>query len=127
MSSSKPVRSRPHSVYIRLDEAEHGAIQVAASAAHISNAAFVRRQTLAAIGAPEITPARRGGTGLPPEDVAAVAALSADVRRATGATVQLSKALRLAGHSGFHDLAERVVTDLRRQADDLTTIIARVK
>lgn len=127
MSSSEPVRSRPHSIYIRLDQAEYRGIGAAASAAGISNAAFVRRQALAAIGAPEITPARRGGTSLPPEDVAAVAALSADVRRQTGATVQLAKALRDAGHGSFHALAERILADLRRQADDLTTIIARLK
>lgn len=120
-------RRLSHQVNIGLTshEAEH--VDAAAHAAGVSRAAFARRHLLAAVGQADMTRAHRGGTRVPPEDVVAVAALSGDVRRATGATVQLSKALREAGHGTFHALAERVLVDLRRQADDLARIIERLR
>ncbi|MHA6731580.1 hypothetical protein [Devosia sp. A369] len=125
--SISQTRRLSHQINIGLTaiEAEH--VDAAAQSAGVSRAAFARRHVLAAVGRVDTTSARRGGTALPSEDIAVVAALSGDVRRATGATVQLSKALRLAGHAGFHDLAERVVIDLRRQADAIADIIARLK
>jgi hypothetical protein len=126
MSSSGPARSRPHSVYVRLDQAEHQAISAAATAAGISNAAFVRRQALAAIGAPEITPARRGGTALPSADLDAISDLSGKLGLAAGATIQLAKSLRERGVSDLHGQTEAVLADLRRQVSVVAAIVHRM-
>lgn len=120
-------RRLSHQVNIGLTKAESEHVNAAAQIAGISRAAFARRHVLTAIGQVDKTPARRGGTSLPPEDVATIATLAGSVGRCAGATVQLTKALRMAGHVGFHDMAERVLADLRRQSADLTTIVERLR
>ncbi|GAB5426620.1 MAG: hypothetical protein Devi2KO_00790 [Devosia indica] len=123
MSSSRSQsRQRPNQINSGFTSAEIAAIDERRGP--YSRAAWLRNAALAAIGHPIESPGR---PGLPTEDIAAIAALSGDVRRATGAAIQLAKAFRLAGYTGFHALAERILADLRRQADDLTTIIARLK
>lgn len=104
------------------DQAEQ--IAAAAHAAGVSRATFARRHVLAAIGQPDTTPAR---AGLPPNEVIAVTALAASVGRTAGATIQLAQALRLAGHKGFHALAENVLADLRARALDLASVIERLR
>jgi len=89
-----------------------------------SRAGWLRNAALAALDLP---PERPGKRGIPAEDVAAIAALAGNVGRAAGATIQLAKALREAGHGSFHALAERVLADLRCQSDALTVIVEKMK
>ncbi|RDE09889.1 hypothetical protein [Pelagibacterium lacus] len=126
MSTSQH-RRLSHQINVGLTQAEAEHVDAAARAAGVSRAAFARRHVLAALGQVDATAARRGGTSLPPKDVTAVATLAGSVGRCAGATVQLAKALREAGHGSFHALAERVLADLRRQSADLAVIIERMK
>ncbi|MDB5530759.1 MAG: hypothetical protein JWR51_3862 [Devosia sp.] len=121
MSISKS-RQRPEQINVKFAAAERDAIDERRG--QFSRAGWLRNAAFVALGRPPERPDRRG---VPPADVASVAVLSGDVRRATGATVQLCQALRLAGHTGFHDLAERILADLRAQSIALTTIIERLK
>lgn len=89
-----------------------------------SRAGWLRNAALAALDLP---PERPGKRGIPTEDIASVTALAGSVGRTAGATIQLAKALRAAGHTGFHELAERVLTDLRRHDAALAQIIERLK
>lgn len=122
MSSKSQSRQRPEQINSGFTIAEFAAIE--ARRGPFSRAAWLRNAALASLDLPTERPSR---AGIPAADIAAVAVLAGSVGRATGAAVQLAKALRLAGHVGFHDLAERVLGDLRRQADDLTTIIEKLK
>ena len=125
--STSQTRRLSHQINVGLTQSEAEHVDAAARGAGVSRAAFARRHVLAAVGQVDTTVARRGATALPPEDVAAVAMLAGSVGRAAGATVQLAKALRQAGHGSFHALAERVLADLRRQADDLNVIVEKMK
>ena len=121
MSKSES-RQRPEQIKSRFTVGEFTAIE--ARRGPYSRAAWLRNAALSALDLPPERPER---LGLPPEDIAAVAALSGSVGRCAGATVQLAKALRLAGHTGFHALAEKVLADLRRHDAALADIIERLR
>ena len=121
MSNSES-RQKPEQIKSRFTTAEVAAIDE--HRGPYSRAGWLRNAALAALDLPTERPGKRG---IPTEDIASVTALAGSVGRVAGATVQLAKALRMAGHTGFHELAERVLADLRRHDAALAQIIERLK
>lgn len=117
---------------IRLTSAVAAAIDAAAEAAMTSRSGWVRREIVqilldrsrlngsVRIPLPPSPPIRRH---IPPEDLAAVSKLSADLSRAGGAVVQMTKTLRETGHRSHPD-AEAVLSDLRQVQRQLSGLIA---
>jgi hypothetical protein len=126
MSSSQQ-RRLTQQINLGLTPDEAAAVDAAALSIGISRAALARRHLLASVGRADTTLPRRS-TAMPPSDVAAAAALSGQLGRAAGATIQLAKALRTSPAAGhLHSQAELVLADLRRQAIEVATIVERLK
>jgi hypothetical protein len=115
-------RNRPASINSGFTTAEMTAIDERRGS-H-SRAGWLRNAGLVAI---DKAPERPGRRGVPPADLEAVARMNGTLGRTAGATIQLAKALRESGHGSFHALSERILADLRQQADDLAVIIERLK
>jgi uncharacterized protein (DUF1778 family) len=124
MSSSQSRRLKAQ-VNVGLTDTEAEAIDAAARAGGCSRAAFVRRQVLSAVKLPETTRPRRYQR-IASADIEAVAALLSTLGRATGSTIQLSKALRRSGASAHHAEAEKVLSGLREQAIRAGLLIERL-
>ncbi len=120
------------SVYVRLRSDIAAALQAAAIAADVSAAGWARAAIVAAlptrsdIGSLPRSPRRRPTT-IPAEDVAEVSRLVGAIGRATGALIQLTKALREHGHGVAHGDAEMALADLRSVQSDLVTIATRMR
>ncbi|ODT49491.1 hypothetical protein [Devosia sp. 63-57] len=124
MSSSQSRRLKAQ-VNVGLTDAEAQAIDAAARAGGCSRAAFVRRHVLSAVKLPETTRPRRYQR-MTSADIEAVAALLSTLGRATGSTIQLSKALRRSGASVHHAEAEKVLSGLRENASRAGLLIERL-
>lgn len=124
MSSSQSRRLKAQ-VNVGLTDVEAHAIDAAARAGGYSRAAFVRQHALSAVNIRETTRPRRYQR-MTSADLEAIAALLTSLGRATGSTVQLSKALRQSGASRHHAEAEKVLSGLRDQAHRVGLLIERL-
>jgi len=108
------------------------AIEAAAKAAGISLSGWLREaarrhlpKTASLPALPSSPPRRR--VAVPDTDVAAVARLVGEVGRMTGATIQLSKALRETDRVPEHQSTEAVLRDLRATQTNLVRIVDRLR
>lgn len=124
MSSSQSRRLKAQ-VNVGLTDIEAHAIDAAARAGGYSRASFVRQHALSAVNIPQTTRSRRYQR-MTSADIEAVAALLSSLGRATGSTIQLSKALRQSGASGHHAEAEKVLSGLREHAHRAGLLIERL-
>lgn len=104
-------------VHVRLNPAHAAALDAAATAEGISPTGWVRAVLARALPVHSeihsLPPSpRRRPTTIPAEDVAAIGRLVGTIGLCSGATIQLAKALREAGHAAHGD-AELVLRDLR--------------
>jgi hypothetical protein len=117
---------------IRLSPTIAAVLTAAAAAAETSVSGFVRAAITKALPEgtalpilPPSPPRRR--RHIPDADVAAVARLVGEVGLLTGATVQITKALREIGHAPGYAMAESVLRDIRAAQADLVRIVDRLR
>jgi hypothetical protein len=117
---------------VRLNPAISAALATAAQASETSVSGFARAAITKALPEsaalpvlPPSPPRRR--VVIPEADVATVARLVGEVGRLTGATVQVSKALRELGRVPGHATAESVLRDIRNTQADLVRIVDRLR
>jgi len=116
----------------RADPEVGAAIERAAKAADVSISGWIRRVLCAALPESASLPPlpaspRRGKVVIPNPDIAAVADLVAGGAKLTGATIQLAKALREAGHSDGHREMEAVIRSHRAAQADLVRVVERLR
>jgi len=115
MMSASQSRRMNTMVTFAVDAAGLAAIDAAARAAGVGRGSLARRHVLTALKLPD--PIRQQRPAIPPSvDVAAIAEVTASLGRATGAAVQLARALREAGAYAQHAAAEAAIADLRHSA-----------
>lgn len=64
---------------------------------------------------------------VPAEDLAVIAALGGQIGRLTGATIQLARTFREAGHVPEHGATESVIRDLRTAKGEIVAIVQRLR
>lgn len=122
----------PSILSVRLDLATSAALTAAAVAADVSVSGFARAAIMrslpdgATLPALPPSPARRRPR-VPDDDVAAVARLTGEVGRLTGATIQLARSLREGGRAPEHETTESILRDLRTTQSDLVHIVDRLR
>lgn len=120
------------SVYVRLEPSIFLALDAAAADAQLSRAGWVRREVARALPThgdfilppSPPSPPRRPAV-IPPRDLVEVSGLAAALSRTGGAVVQMTRALREAGHVS-HGAAEDVLVDLRAMQRDIARLITRL-
>jgi hypothetical protein len=114
-------------IYCRLTPEMISAVRAAAAAEKISAAGWLRRTAAVALGQSiECLPPSPWRRPVPPEDVAEMARLVGAVGRATGATIQLARALRETGAEAQHAEAELVLSGLRAAQRELVAASGRM-
>ena len=124
--------SVPPVLFFRADPATRAAVASAAASAGSTISGWLREA--ARMRLPD------GGTSLPPlppspirrpvripsDDVAAVARLTGEVGKLTGATIQLARSLREAGRVSEHAAVETILRDLRSTQCCYVDIVGRL-
>jgi hypothetical protein len=117
---------------LRLPPAIGAALTAAAASAQTSVSGFARSAIVAALPdnasllpLPPSPPPRP--TVVPAEDLAAIARFGGHLGRLTGATVQLSKALRESGQLPEHDALELEIRELRSTKAKVVAIVNRLR
>jgi hypothetical protein len=113
---------------LRLPPAIGAALAAAAKASDVSISGFARSAIVAALldsaGLPPLRPSPPPRPAIAPaEDLAAIASLGGQVGRLTGATVQLARTLREAGHAPEHSATESIIRDLRAAKAEIVAIV----
>lgn len=122
----------PKFLTLRLPNGIGAALAAAAIEAETSVSGFARNAIVkalpegAALPALPLSPPRRRVV-IPDADIAAVSRLVGEVGRLTGATVQITKALREIGRVPRHATAESVLRDIRATQADLVRIVDRLR
>lgn len=118
-------------IHVRLIPDHAAALEAVATAEGISPTGWVRAVLVRALPAHSeihsLPPSpRRRPTTIPPEDVTVVARLVGAVGICSGATIQLARALREAGHPAHGD-AELVLRDLRSLQAQLVEVASALR
>ena len=129
-TSGSETRRLTSALFVRLDPKLRAFVDTAAASASTNGATWVRdliadRQGNAAHAQQRPAIRRRPSSPRPPDDIAELSRLAADVARLNGAVVQLAKALRLTGSAVEHAELECVLADLRAAQRQLVAAIER--
>lgn len=108
------------------------ALETAAAMAEVSVARYVLNAIIAALPDGVLQQPLRPSppsrpTIVPADDIAAIARFGGYLGRLTGATVQLSKAVRETGQLPEHDALESEIRDLRSAKADLVDLVNRLR
>jgi len=122
----------PKFLTLRLPGDVGAALTAAAASAEMSVSGFARDAIVKALpkGAalPTLPPSPPPRPSVvPAEDLAVIAALGGQIGRLTGATIQLARTFREAGHVPEHGATESVIHDLRRAKAEIVAIVQRLR
>lgn len=122
----------PKFLTLRLPDVIGAALTAAAAADDVSVSGFARAAIVAALpdaaALPPLPPSPPPRPSVvPAEDLAAIAALGGQIGRLTGATIQLARTFREAGHVPEHGATESVIRDLRAAKAEIVTLVHRLR